>query len=421
MRPILAAAFSLLLPLAAAGVDIQTTILSDGVDANLGDGVCDVDGNPDNNVPDPDHPGQFLGQCTLRAALQIANDTPGPDRILLRGNSGFQNSTYQLTLVGAGEDAAATGDLDVTSEVEIVGKGFTQTLLEAKRLKDRIFDVKPGGKLTLRSVSLFDGKTPKADFDPGAPGEVSGGCVRSAGESILDSVFFFRCASTDDGGGVSVIGGTANLTNVIFHTCQAKNEGGAVEVTDLGEATISRAAAGLCRAGTGGVVAARGPLTLKQATLSGNKAKVGGAVAVLGGADATILSSTIVSNGKVNLDATGGTLTVGNSIVSGAGIDCLGAVTSTGGNLEGETSCGFTNTNDQQSQDPLLFPFNFNSGVVPTRAIDASSPATDHGLDGASCEATDARGAARADVPSLGVAVCDAGAYEFQPPPPPTP
>ncbi len=412
MRRPLVFAFSLLLPLAAAGADIKATVLTDGVDADLGDGVCDVDlVTP--NFPDPDNPGQFLGQCTLRAALQIANDTPGPDKILLRAR------TYELSLAGAGEDGALTGDLDVTSEVEIVGQGYQQSLIDAKRLKDRVFDVKPGGKLTLTKTSLLNGKTAKADFDPGAPGEVSGGCVRSAGELVFNEVFFFRCASSDDGGAVSVIDGTATLSNVIFHTCQAKNEGGAVEVTELGDATISRATAGLCRAGMGSVVAARGPLTLRHATLTANKGKLGGAVAVLGGAAATIQSSTITSNGNANLDASDGTMSVSNTIVWGAKTDCLGAISSAGGNLEGETSCGFTNTNDQQSQDPLLFPLAFNGGPIPTRAITAGSPAVDHGLDGATCEATDARGTARADVPATGVAVCDVGAFEFQPPPAP--
>ena len=412
MRRILAVSFAVLLPVAAAGADIKTTLLNDVANAVPGDGFCDVDLDTP-NPPDPDVPGAFLGQCTLRAAVQVANATPGPDRILLR------TDTYELSLAGAGEDGALTGDLDVTSEVEIVGPGYQQTFIDAKRLKDRIFDVKPGGKLTLTKTSLMNGRTAKDDFDPGFPGEVSGGCIRSAGESILDEVFFFHCASSDDGGAVSVIGGTADISNAIFHTCQAKNEGGAVEVRALGDATISRAAAGLCRAGTGGVIAARGPLTLKHATFTANKAKLGGAVAVLGGAAATIHSSTLTSNGNVNLDASDGTMTVSNTIVWGAKTDCLGAVSSAGGNLEGATSCGFTTTNDQQSQDPLLFPLAFNGGLIPTRAIDSTSPALDHGLDGATCEATDARGGARVDVPGLGVAVCDVGAFEFQPPPAP--
>ncbi|NCX97318.1 MAG: hypothetical protein EBX35_01675 [Planctomycetia bacterium] len=43
---------------------------------------------------------------TLRQAVIQANATPGADTIMLRAG------TYRLTLAGADEDAAATGDLD---------------------------------------------------------------------------------------------------------------------------------------------------------------------------------------------------------------------------------------------------------------------------------------------------------------------
>ena len=417
MRRLLVLVFALLPPLAAAAVDIKATLLTDGVDVNLSDDVCDIDTDTSNNVADPDQPGEFIGQCTLRAALQTANARPGPDRILLRG--GQPGLRYLLNLAGPGEDASASGDLDVTSEVEIDGTGYQATLIEGKKLKDRIFDVKPGGKLTLKRLSLLDGKTPKDDFDPGAPGEVSGGCVRSEGALVIDQAFFFRCTSSDDGGALSIIGGTADLANVIFHTCRAKNEGGALAVTAPGQATVSSATAGFCRAGTGAFAAARGPLTLRLATLMGNQAKLGGAVAVLGGAAATIRSSTIASNGKVNVDGSDGTLTIGNSIVWGAKTDCVGTIVSDGGNLEGATSCGFTNTNDQQSQDPLLAALENNGGAVPTAALLATSPAIDHGVDPAGvCSDMDARGLLRVDVAGLGVGSIDSGAYEFGGAPP---
>jgi hypothetical protein len=410
---LLPAAAVTLLPAAAGAADIKTTLLHDAPDSNLGDNICDSD--PDvPNLPDATVMGGELGQCTLRAAVQQANATAGADKIILRGNP------YQLALAGAGEDAAATGDLDITSEIEIVGKGYQQSFVDAKKLKDRIFDVHPGAELTLSGTSLLNGKTAKDDFDPGAPGEVSGGCLRTAGDATLSQVFFFRCTSSDDGGCVSVLDGDLDLSFAIFHSCRAKNEGGALEVGAAADGvSLVRAAAGLCRAGTGSVIAAHSAIDLRNATLAGNRAKLGGAVTVLDGAAATIRNSTLTGNGALNLDASGGTMTVANTILADANADCLGAVTSGGGNLESGTSCGFASTNDQQSQDPLLSPLAFNGGSVPTRALTATSPAIDHGIDGASCEATDARNIARVDAPTVGVAVCDAGAFEFVPPPAP--
>lgn len=54
-----------------------------------------------------------------------ANATPGADTIMLRAG------TYRLTLAGAGEDAAATGDLDILQNLTIEGAGAMQTIIDA--------------------------------------------------------------------------------------------------------------------------------------------------------------------------------------------------------------------------------------------------------------------------------------------------
>ena len=47
----------------------------------------------------------FTDVCTLRAAVMEANDHEGDDTIMLPAG------TYTLSNMGAGEDAAKTGDL----------------------------------------------------------------------------------------------------------------------------------------------------------------------------------------------------------------------------------------------------------------------------------------------------------------------
>src|SRR5581483_2592785 len=82
------------------------------------------------------------GGCTLRAAIMEANAHAGPDRVLLAAQ------TYHLTIPGSG---AAAGDLDVTSDVTLVGAGST-VVLAADGL-DRALDVS-SGSLTISDVVL---------------------------------------------------------------------------------------------------------------------------------------------------------------------------------------------------------------------------------------------------------------------------
>lgn len=65
--------------------------------------------------------------CSLRDAVIAANANAGADTITLPAG------TYTLTLVGANEDAAATGDLDITGTVTINGAGAATTEERAER------------------------------------------------------------------------------------------------------------------------------------------------------------------------------------------------------------------------------------------------------------------------------------------------
>src|SRR5262245_25876067 len=74
---------------------------TDAVDSKPGDGVCAT----------------AAGVCTLRAAIQEANAHAGKDAITLPAGS------YLLAIAGPGEDAAATGDLDITDDLVLTGAG----------------------------------------------------------------------------------------------------------------------------------------------------------------------------------------------------------------------------------------------------------------------------------------------------------
>jgi hypothetical protein len=200
------------IPLSAA--EIQTTHLADAPDLNLADGVCDS--SDEANVDHDGDPATPLrGQCTLRAAVQTANANPGPDVIRLR------SERYVLALAGPGEDAAVTGDLDITSDVTIDGGGYTNSLIDARRLRDRAFDVRPGGQLTFQEASMLSGKAPKPELEPDDSPDTAGdgGCLRAGGPTSVREAFFFRCQTTTDGGCLSATD-DVTLSDAIFSAYQ---------------------------------------------------------------------------------------------------------------------------------------------------------------------------------------------------------
>ncbi len=100
---------------------------------------------------DPKPNGCKAKDCSLREAVIAANASGTPATILLR-----PGKRYVLTRKGAGENAALTGDLDITSGPLVVktkgGGKSNQATIDANRI-DRIFD----GSLTLSGVTLRDG------------------------------------------------------------------------------------------------------------------------------------------------------------------------------------------------------------------------------------------------------------------------
>src|SRR5262245_17972100 len=74
----------------AAGFTVNSTV--DRADASPGDGVCRT---------------TTAGECTLRAALQEANSSPGPDTITLPAG------VYALQIPTLNEDLDGTGDFDI--------------------------------------------------------------------------------------------------------------------------------------------------------------------------------------------------------------------------------------------------------------------------------------------------------------------
>ena len=83
------------------------------------------------------------GDCSLREAIQSANTNTGVDACT--PGSGTDTitvpaGTYTLSIAGAGEDANATGDLDITSNLSITGAGNTLTIIDGGAI-DRVIEI----------------------------------------------------------------------------------------------------------------------------------------------------------------------------------------------------------------------------------------------------------------------------------------
>jgi CSLREA domain-containing protein len=325
---------------ATFGVNSNT----DAVDAAIGNGVCAT----------------ATGACTLRAAIQEANALAGADTI------NVPSGNYFLTIQGANEEAAASGDLDVTGELVINGTGANVPVIGGGGI-DRVFDVLVGATVTLSRFTIQNGNPSGTD--------TQGGGIRNAGNlTLLSCAIRNNTLQNGDGGGIANLSsGRLQLTNVTLSGNVAAARGGGIG-NDVG-----------------------GSMQLVNVTLTDNGAFQGGDIDNLGDAQ---LVNTIVVNSR-------------------QGSNCTGlAILTLGYNIDDGESCGLIAAGDLPDTTPglgspiggFVYPL-----VVP------GSPAIDAG-DNGHCPATDQRGAPRpTDGDGNGSFGCDIGAYEAPGPLPFTP
>src|SRR5207249_8949703 len=93
------------------------------------------------------------GFTSLRAAIMEANTTAGADQIVLPAG------TYNLTIAGADEDFAASGDLDITDSLTITGAGAATTIIDASTIPggDRVLDILGAINVNLANLTVTGG------------------------------------------------------------------------------------------------------------------------------------------------------------------------------------------------------------------------------------------------------------------------
>lgn len=417
-----AASVPLLILALTHGAHAATITVSKTSDSQ--DGICDVD-------------------CSLREAISLANQSPGPDLILL------PSGTYAQTLPDEGdpdpytelpgEDANLRGDLDVLDDLKILGAGADATrigrieALTGARLQ--LENIRSGpitnrGDTLLTAVlvrgtaasfnygtmaiwrSTFDGNLGWGEFEH--PEEYGGALINSGTLTIRDSLFSNNQASGDEGeglGGAIYNTGFANIARSTF----INNRTGS-GIRDCGSA--------ICNAGSG-------KLVVTNSTFTGNRSNGTGAIANtatrtnLPGQPATELwHVTIVGNASDGVSNEGGSFSIRNSLIaanhnpgadmptgncSGRGFNVSGLLLGIGGQL---SSCQASHyVEDAEVFQRVLYPLAQNGGITQTFALRRGSPAVDTGVG--ACHPNDQRGSNRLrDGDGDGVVNCDLGAYE---------
>lgn len=295
------------------------------------------------------------GDCSLREAVVSANKDravsgcaagSGADVVIVPAG------TYLLTRLGSAEFSAVSGDLNLRSDVTIIGAGATDTIVDANGI-DQGFSVALGINVAIKHITIQHGVA-EDEYTPGR----SGGGIFSQGHLILDQVVLYDNHALY-GGGVASSDGTLTIRNSLFTENWATSDGGGIYSSGTLVVSGSRFIAnttGLDRNGEGGLGGAlyqiSGSAAISRSTFDGNRANVGGAIT--NGAYMTLQTSTLINNwsgvaggaivSNVSLKATNVTMSHNSSGRDGGAINTeVGETTLTNVTITGNMTRGTIN------------------------------------------------------------------------------
>ncbi|MCB8942735.1 MAG: hypothetical protein H6658_03050 [Ardenticatenaceae bacterium] len=381
------------------------------------------------------------------ATIQSALDRPGCAIINLTAPLYIENLAINRDVAIHGQGAAHTVlDGNANGNVVTIQAGWTVTIthLTVRNGCDDYYcsDIELGGGITNEGSHVFLEHLMVEDNEsigifnknPGTMnindsiirrnywGVLNGGHVVINNSTISHNQVLTQ---TVDGGGIAN-NGVMYLNNSAVHHNGGGNNGG---ISNYHAMTITNSTIHDNEGSNFGGIFTGGTLHIYNSTISSNYSHDDGGGIYNTSLDPEIINSLTIINSTIanNIARHGGgiyggfNLTVTNSIIANnfaevTGGDCLiGGAISLGHNLDSDGSCNLTGTGDISGVDPLLGSLKANGGPTWTHALSPNSPAIDAGSN-ANCLDTDQRGVTRPiDGDGNGSAICDIGAYEYQP------
>ena len=198
-----------------------------------------------------------VSTCTLRAAIEEANASPGRQSIVVDSTKG----PFELTL----------GELVVTDGVDVLGHG-PRALIDAGR-RSRVFRIEGDHLVNLRNLDMANGQAPPAG---------RGGILRITDDAhvqVSDSII--RGGQGNFGGGLYLYEASAVLTN----TAVRDNVAGHPD---------SFGGGGVTQRG-GGIASHLSNVTVRHSSISENRAVRGGGISNFGGT-IRVENSSVIDN-----------------------------------------------------------------------------------------------------------------------------
>jgi CSLREA domain-containing protein len=416
-----------------ASSDFTVTSFVDGADSLLGDGVCETVAG--------------TGICTLRAAIQEANARPGADIIHL------PTGAYTQTIHWDYSDSSAIGDLDITSDLTIIGTGASQTIIFANT-GERVFEITPSATVTITGVTMRGGwmeiygdgggilnsgrLTLQQSRVMGNRAYLGGGIFNYGTLTVDTSTVSGNIADDSSAGGGGIHNqGTLKLIDSTISGNNSNHLGGGLYNWERASATISGSTLNGNNANwSGGAIMNDGIMTMVNSTLNANTATAFGG-GILNEGSLSLSSVTIAANRVhgTSFYGDGGGIRTSQPVIArntliaenyapstnGDGMDCVGEIQSAGYNfIQYPGLCTITGdaTGNQSGLYPQLGPLRDNGGPTWTQALLRDSTAIDAG-NPAGCGnviggllSTDQRGGPRI-FNGDGQLRCDIGAYEY--------